>query len=1121
MRRSCARLRMLWLLKHWCSFVFICGFLFQAVRGQDGIPFSYELKRDGNVSIGIFSKDGVLLRTITNAAPMKAGRHTTVWDGLDRNGRAVAPGDYTWKLINSPGIEPHFLMNLGISKGYWHWPGAHHGPQAVEVFDGTVVMAAGMVEGSPQFVAMDLATGKLKWYQGSTSGWGWVSQIAKGEKALFTNGFSLGGGNAEIQFMQPGSGRYIIGWANWKRAVMPWLLVRNYSFGATPQDGRQSVGVDAYDEARGFGWINPKDLEAVKIGTHTGIGSSLNSTAAFRLDLEGRHAHQATVVFANHGKKIMSLDVRLNARGFGKKTLVINPGKTAHATGKVESFLRINVKADEDAAWAITGISLRSWPKRIAVHGKDLLALLPGNVIAWIDPWSGKRVQTKQTLIAYFRPVVKKRLVMKLAQPANDFAVLPDGAVMVLTGTQLAKVGDDGSVEALVEGLTSARLVEYEPSTKGFFIVEAGRSQQIKKFSANGKLLETFGRLGGRRQGRYVAQDFMGVTDIAADGKGGFVVTEDSSAPRRVAHFDGNGKLVREWYGAQQFFTNTFIDPRDPTHVWIDSAGGWLLETVCDYDKGTWKPYATYKAGRLGPKDLPLQIGHTGYKGFHIRYRDGKKYLCKISQPVVVRVDEEQGRLVPLCGYRHLAWNRQDADKNPAVFGGPKAVKDGFRSVHWADLNGDLKIQPNELTYSRKHTSGNDAWVDENMVYYAGGRRMEPEWRNGVPVYPVTETAGPAPIGQWADREGNRYRYLMRNGQNPHGFGWPATQAAHVRFEKYSKDRKLLFSVGNRAASAPETHPPAQLHHPSRLAGVVKGVVGLCERVGAPCKFWTTDGLYVGHLFDRRPNDGVPRLAYHWWRIKHKGKDTWGPNGNQALFQYDLEAGGKLLELKDGRVLYFGAGWNSVPVYRLDGLDQLQRDQGPIAVKGAAGAAAAKGKGLYAEYTVRAVPAGVPKIKDDDLMGEDDDGIDLGELDNKAKAKPKTRKVARIDSSIGLGEIEKVVKGAAWPRETRNGPFSVVWSGTIEPRFSETYSFLVYSGGGGRFSITVDGKEVLANASGRRARSKPIALTAAKKTPIRITYRAAKPGAFHLCWESPSQEVEFVPAPHLYPPSKP
>ncbi len=182
-----------------------------AAMANDGIPFEYTLPRDGRVSAGIFSKDGVLLRTISNGVPMTAGKHTTVWDGLDRNGKPLPAGEYAWKLLNSPGIQPHYLMNLGISKGYWHWPGAHHGPQAVEVFDGTVVMAAGMVEGSPQFVALGLTIGDVKWYQQSTSGFGWVNQIVKGEKALFTNGFSFGGGDSEIQFMQPGSGRYING----------------------------------------------------------------------------------------------------------------------------------------------------------------------------------------------------------------------------------------------------------------------------------------------------------------------------------------------------------------------------------------------------------------------------------------------------------------------------------------------------------------------------------------------------------------------------------------------------------------------------------------------------------------------------------------------------------------------------------------------------------------------------------------------------------------------------------------------------------------------------------------------------------------------------------------------
>ena len=63
------------------------------------IPFT--LDKPGNVSLAIYDKDGIQVRTLRNAEPLEAGKHEIVWDGLDRNGQPVPAGDYTWKLLQT------------------------------------------------------------------------------------------------------------------------------------------------------------------------------------------------------------------------------------------------------------------------------------------------------------------------------------------------------------------------------------------------------------------------------------------------------------------------------------------------------------------------------------------------------------------------------------------------------------------------------------------------------------------------------------------------------------------------------------------------------------------------------------------------------------------------------------------------------------------------------------------------------------------------------------------------------------------------------------------------------------------------------------------------------------
>jgi len=112
---------------------------------------------------------------------------------------------------------------------------------------------------------------------------------------------------------------------------------------------------------------------------------------------------------------------------------------------------------------------------------------------------------------------------------------------------------------------------------------------------------------------------------VAGDGRGGFVVVEQKSGPRRTAHFDGRGELIREWYGAQTFFVHSWHNPHEPNHVWIDNGHGWVTECEVDHAAGTWRPYATYKLDDVGGEELNVHVQHTGYLGFRVRWHEGRK----------------------------------------------------------------------------------------------------------------------------------------------------------------------------------------------------------------------------------------------------------------------------------------------------------------------------------------------------------------------------------------------------------------------------------------------------------------------------------------------------------------
>ncbi len=122
-----------------------------------------------------------------------------------------------------------------------------------------------------------------------------------------------------------------------------------------------------------------------------------------------------------------------------------------------------------------------------------------------------------------------------------------------------------------------------------------------------------------------------------------------------------------------------------------------------------------------------------------------------------------------------------------------------------------------------------------------------------------------------------------------------------------------------------------------------------------------------------------------------------------------------------------------------------------------------------------------------------------------------------------------------WPdHAVTRAPCSVRWTGRIEPRFTEEYTFSVYSQHG-RARVWIGDRLIIDNArltgtarerervaEGRwKEFSHPVALQAGYEVPLRIEWEGdpSRGGEFHLNWESASQAIEHVPSTCLYPES--
>jgi hypothetical protein len=159
------------------------------VAPADAKTIVYQLEHPGQVSLAVYDSAGRQVRTLLAGQKQAAGRHTAVWDGLDRSGQPVPPGTYQWQLLGTPGFTRHFMVSVGTNptwSAFDLWPGNHAGPTSVMIDrDGALYVGSVSSEGPPHILKLSL-DGRRKYWDTGT--WGFddgLCQIARIDDAVF------------------------------------------------------------------------------------------------------------------------------------------------------------------------------------------------------------------------------------------------------------------------------------------------------------------------------------------------------------------------------------------------------------------------------------------------------------------------------------------------------------------------------------------------------------------------------------------------------------------------------------------------------------------------------------------------------------------------------------------------------------------------------------------------------------------------------------------------------------------------------------------------------------------------------------------------------------------------
>lgn len=398
-------------------------------------------------------------------------------------------------------------------------------------------------------------------------------------------------------------------------------------------------------------------------------------------------------------------------------------------------------------------------------------------------------------------------------------------------------------------------------------------SQQVKVFSSTGKLLRTVGKAGGRPwAGKYNGKALLHPAGVAADAQGGVLVAE-STIPKVMSRYNASsGKLLQRWYGDRSYATTNIPDPHDPWTQYYSLEGGapfGFARARVAGEGGSGNPDAYWCLPQIGYPQVDTLLD-TMNVPLCFYAKNGKQYMVSDSSPHGICLIK--GNTFTPVGFARVT--NSQTEKNGVEL--------------WSDLNGDGKVQPNELvmlstidgkpapqfasqTGSLWMTETGDMYLvsESNSIVKIPATGFT---KQGAILWDVTKASYVVPVvlpgtdkiftgwragilGVRTDAEQNVY--VCFNTVAPYatpeltkamqeGLGH-AAEFNTVKFAKYGPDGKMLWMTGRKATGPAK---PGEMYHFWVLGGLVNDryIVGASE--WGNMYIYTEDGYFVDTLFD-------------------------------------------------------------------------------------------------------------------------------------------------------------------------------------------------------------------------------------------------------------------------------
>ncbi len=528
---------------------------------------------------------------------------------------------------------------------------------------------------------------------------------------------------------------------------------------------------------------------------------------------------------------------------------------------------------DRTALPAVTGLAADATTLYVAAYHQDRIGL-----------YSAETGQLKRTI-----PVPDPRGV----------CLDKDGGLLVVSGPRVLALNPATGERRVVLMLGLEAPWHVAVDTQGNLLVtDRGASQQVKRFSREGKLLGVFGKPGGRdNNGKYqpdMLRNPAGVC-VAASGK---VFFSEDAPPKVFMRLSTDLKYEKHWAGPWYISGEVCVDPENPEHLYAWGGDAWIRHRV-DYQAkastpdAVWTDFALANYGRWFPR---------------IAHYQGKTYLFGGGNPEsLYRIDGYKMLLVAAVGCdtrdpKRPMWVFTDLNENGKEDPGERVVitpasrETGFHGSYFGG-----SVDPRDMSLYLLSWGPDQVWV------------LKPTWvKPGVPLYDLTQ-ARIIPLDQakkpgkqvglstiWWAPDGGVFGNADSPGSDPRGIGH-SSHLSDVYVYRLDAEGNLVWRAGKKASGI--TKNGEFYGRACGLGGPIGEEYFSFVDEGGQDKVYTQDGLFVGNLLE---DPAVASPSEYTLQVEHFGSNVYR-------------------NAQDGE-WYFTAGASGyASIWRIAGLDKVRR----------------------------------------------------------------------------------------------------------------------------------------------------------------------------------------------------